>query len=417
MSIRCASGCAASSCWRCIAPAGRPRRSRPTGRGATHCVEELGLEPGPALKELEAAILRQDPGLELAPPVRRARTPASPPRARRSCWSPAARSCCCRDRRRGAWRSAGGRERRPSSPVAPNSVAVIDPATDRIVADIPVGVTPSSIAAGEGGVWVLNADDRTLSKIDPGSLRVEQDRRRRARADGPRRRRGRGLGRQRRRGGRLGGPRDARPGRAGSAGPRLGRRRGARCRSRATLRARRTRPALARASTRSRWAATTCGRSTRRGASRASTPRRTAWPARHEACRRGRWRPIATGCGSAPPTTRCCGCRAGRPSRPARRARHVLARGHRGGRGRRVGDRPDRGHAVADRPGAIGGDADDPGRRRRVRGRVRRGFGLGGEHRSTAPSCASTRRATAWSPASRSAARRARSRSATVGCG
>src|SRR5207247_2322217 len=30
-------------------------------------VEELGIEPGPALRELEEAILRQDPSLELKP--------------------------------------------------------------------------------------------------------------------------------------------------------------------------------------------------------------------------------------------------------------------------------------------------------------------------------------------------------------
>jgi DNA-binding SARP family transcriptional activator/class 3 adenylate cyclase len=52
-------------------------------------VDELGLEPGPALRELEAAILRQDPVLE-APPTDRAPTvpPGSPrswlPRERRS---------------------------------------------------------------------------------------------------------------------------------------------------------------------------------------------------------------------------------------------------------------------------------------------------------------------------------------------
>src|SRR5207248_5299249 len=37
-------------------------------------VEELGIEPGPALREVEQAILRQDPAL--APPE-----PAAPPRA------------------------------------------------------------------------------------------------------------------------------------------------------------------------------------------------------------------------------------------------------------------------------------------------------------------------------------------------
>jgi branched-chain amino acid transport system substrate-binding protein len=34
------------------------------------------------------------------------------------------------------------------------------------------GTTPSTIAAGEGAVWLLNADDRTISKIDPDTKRI-----------------------------------------------------------------------------------------------------------------------------------------------------------------------------------------------------------------------------------------------------
>jgi outer membrane protein assembly factor BamB len=35
-----------------------------------------------------------------------------------------------------------------------------------------VGNTPSTIAVGEGAVWVLNADDQTISKIDPETRTV-----------------------------------------------------------------------------------------------------------------------------------------------------------------------------------------------------------------------------------------------------
>jgi branched-chain amino acid transport system substrate-binding protein len=35
-----------------------------------------------------------------------------------------------------------------------------------------VGTTPSTIAVGEDAVWVLNADDRTISKIDPDTERI-----------------------------------------------------------------------------------------------------------------------------------------------------------------------------------------------------------------------------------------------------
>ena len=50
--------------------------------------------------------------------------------------------------------------------VEPNSVAAIDPETNAVVDSIEVGTAPTSIAVGEGAVWVLNGDDRTVSRID-----------------------------------------------------------------------------------------------------------------------------------------------------------------------------------------------------------------------------------------------------------
>ena len=53
-----------------------------------------------------------------------------------------------------------------------DSVAVIDPATDTIVGEIPVRGRPVGPAVGEGFVWVGNRDDNTLLRIDPRSLDV-----------------------------------------------------------------------------------------------------------------------------------------------------------------------------------------------------------------------------------------------------
>jgi class 3 adenylate cyclase len=50
--------------------------------------------------------------------------------------------------------------------VVPNSVAVIDPNANRVVADVPVGDGPGPIAAGEGSVWVVNAAAGTISRVD-----------------------------------------------------------------------------------------------------------------------------------------------------------------------------------------------------------------------------------------------------------
>jgi DNA-binding SARP family transcriptional activator len=61
---------------------------------------ELGLEPSPALRELERRMLQQDPALEIAPPERVARPPlqrAGTAGATRLCrtrgWSPLRRTC------------------------------------------------------------------------------------------------------------------------------------------------------------------------------------------------------------------------------------------------------------------------------------------------------------------------------------
>ncbi len=51
----------------------------------------------------------------------------------------------------------------------PGRLVEIDPAVNEIAGEIPVGVDPRSVAVGEGYVWVANADDRTVSKVDPGS--------------------------------------------------------------------------------------------------------------------------------------------------------------------------------------------------------------------------------------------------------
>jgi DNA-binding beta-propeller fold protein YncE len=51
--------------------------------------------------------------------------------------------------------------------VMPNSVAVIDPGSNKLVRDIPVGREPGLVAAAGEHVWVGNRLDSTLMKIDP----------------------------------------------------------------------------------------------------------------------------------------------------------------------------------------------------------------------------------------------------------
>jgi YVTN family beta-propeller protein len=58
------------------------------------------------------------------------------------------------------------------SSVSPNAIGVIDPGSDELVAEVPVGIDPESIAVGEGSVWVANVEDETVSRIDPTTRKV-----------------------------------------------------------------------------------------------------------------------------------------------------------------------------------------------------------------------------------------------------
>jgi YVTN family beta-propeller protein len=64
-------------------------------------------------------------------------------------------------------RGSGG-----SVAVSPNSVAIIDPKTNQVVGDVPVGSRPVAVAVGKDAVWVANADDGTISRIDANTRKV-----------------------------------------------------------------------------------------------------------------------------------------------------------------------------------------------------------------------------------------------------
>jgi YVTN family beta-propeller protein len=50
---------------------------------------------------------------------------------------------------------------------AAGSLLRVDPASRQVVARIAVGSGPRFLAVGEGGVWVLNQFDGTVSRVDP----------------------------------------------------------------------------------------------------------------------------------------------------------------------------------------------------------------------------------------------------------
>ena len=59
------------------------------------------------------------------------------------------------------------REEGGLSSVSPNSVGVIDADSNKLVAEVPVGIDPESVAAGAGSVWTANVEDETVSRINP----------------------------------------------------------------------------------------------------------------------------------------------------------------------------------------------------------------------------------------------------------
>ena len=52
---------------------------------------------------------------------------------------------------------------------AEDALAAVDPGSAKVTDRFAAGATPSAVAVGEGAVWVLSSDDRTISRIDPSS--------------------------------------------------------------------------------------------------------------------------------------------------------------------------------------------------------------------------------------------------------
>jgi DNA-binding SARP family transcriptional activator/streptogramin lyase len=143
----------------------------------TVLLDELGLEPSEELQTLQRAILDHDPSLA-AP--RRVDTP----------------------RAAGHGRPPGGRRlRRPLAVVAvglailggaaaaivltqdkasaivvpPNSVARIAESGNKVESYVGVGTDPVAVAVGAGGVWVANAGDGTVTRLDPATGTFERN--------------------------------------------------------------------------------------------------------------------------------------------------------------------------------------------------------------------------------------------------
>src|SRR5829696_4412081 len=129
--------------------------------------EELGLEPGSQLQQLERSILTHDPAIA-APPARGA-------------------VAVLRRRRRGGMLIAlGGALLLPlavaavvlrtgsdgPSTIDENAVGLIDPDSGELSEQFAVGRGPNAAAVGAGSVWVANQRDGTVSRVDADTRQI-----------------------------------------------------------------------------------------------------------------------------------------------------------------------------------------------------------------------------------------------------
>ncbi len=129
--------------------------------------DRLGIEPSPRLRELEQAMLRQDPELDEGLPRVRPRRVLR--RRRRTLIVATGVVIAALAALVGVVVAT-----RPEAPLraTPGSVAVVDPGAGRVVDTIEVGSGPAAIVFGHDAVWVANAEDDTVMRIDPESREV-----------------------------------------------------------------------------------------------------------------------------------------------------------------------------------------------------------------------------------------------------
>jgi YVTN family beta-propeller protein len=129
-------------------------------------MDELGLEPSKELRALEQAILTQDPAID-APP-----RPGVLPSAGRRRRAPilVGGALLLVAVLAAVVATSGGEPEASRAPA--NSLAVIDPGSNRVVAAVPTGIRPTDVAAGRGNVWVANEADDTVTQVSSGRRAV-----------------------------------------------------------------------------------------------------------------------------------------------------------------------------------------------------------------------------------------------------
>ncbi len=138
-------------------------------QGRQALAEELGLEPSQSLQRLERQILDQDTAIAPADRIERPQfVPAQVWRHPRRLVLAGALVVVA------AVAAAAVQLTRGGETVAAAGAIMLDAQTSKVLDALPLGTAPSSIAVGKGAVWVLDADDRTVSQVDPKSRTVQR---------------------------------------------------------------------------------------------------------------------------------------------------------------------------------------------------------------------------------------------------
>jgi DNA-binding SARP family transcriptional activator len=158
-------------------------------RRARDClVEEIGVEPGPELQNLEQAILRHDPELggDRAVQPNASTQPGAPPGTQPRPTLPSRRG----PRRRRALIAAGVAlvvvatalaalqhpalgHRVAAFGVDANAIAFVDPSRTALLGQTGTGGRPASVAAGFGRLWVTDPANRRVLVLNPATFRIE----------------------------------------------------------------------------------------------------------------------------------------------------------------------------------------------------------------------------------------------------
>ena len=127
-------------------------------------VEELGLEPGPEVRQLQQRILQHDPELAAPGPAARWRRPA----AHATRLAAAAVLFLGAVLAAGLLASSGTAHSAQVQLMDANGLVAVDTTSDRLVAAAPFTGVPEAVGSGAGSVWAAEASG-AITRIDPSS--------------------------------------------------------------------------------------------------------------------------------------------------------------------------------------------------------------------------------------------------------